>query len=109
MRRGDVVTVADNATDSTGKPRPAVILQSDSFLSGETVTVVPITSDQGGMVYLRLPVSANSDLALARQSYVMVERISAVRRNRIGKVIGRLSDAEMQILEARLMVFLGFG
>jgi mRNA interferase MazF len=109
MRRGDVVTVADSGTDSTGKPRPAVIMQSDTFLSGATVTVLPITSDQGGMAYLRVPLSESPDLTLAKPSYVVVERISAVRRKRIGKIIGRLSDAEMQILEARLTVFLGLG
>lgn len=86
-----------------------MIVQSDRFLSGETIAVLPITSDRGGMAYLRMPLFASPDLPLTKQSYVVIERINAVRRQRIGKIIGRLSDVEMQTLEGRLTVFLGLG
>ena len=41
---GDIVTIADRGGEFTGKPRPAIVLQSDLFVHSPTVAVVPITS-----------------------------------------------------------------
>lgn len=44
LNRGDIVTVA-GSSDFTGKPRPAVVVQSDLFNpTHSNVTVVPITT-----------------------------------------------------------------
>ncbi len=42
MKRGDLVTVALHGDQ--GKPRPALVVQSDSFAELASVTVLPITS-----------------------------------------------------------------
>ena len=43
MKRGDLVTVA--MAGAYGKPRPAVIVQSDAFGDVWSVTFLPLTSD----------------------------------------------------------------
>ena len=43
MKRGDLVTVS--LPGSYGKPRPALIIQSDLFDEHPSVTVLPITSE----------------------------------------------------------------
>ena len=42
MTRGDVVTVA--LSGEFGKPRPAVVIQSDLFAGHTTVTILLVTS-----------------------------------------------------------------
>ncbi len=44
MRRGDIHTVA-GGKDYAGKPRPAVIVQDDSFDATESITICAFTTD----------------------------------------------------------------
>lgn len=56
MRRGDVVTVA--ATGDYGKPRPAVIVQSDAFPEGHaSVVICQLTSDMADAPDFRVVLS----------------------------------------------------
>jgi mRNA interferase MazF len=43
MRRGDLVTVA--LQGAYGKPRPALVIQSDLFDAHPSVAVLPVTSE----------------------------------------------------------------
>ena len=43
MKRGDVVTVA--LQSDLGKPRPALVIQSDLCGAHPSVTILPVTSD----------------------------------------------------------------
>ena len=43
MKRGNVVTVA--VQGDLGKPRPALVIQSDLFDAHPSVTILPVTSD----------------------------------------------------------------
>lgn len=43
MRRGDLVTIA--LQGDYGKPRPALIVQSDLFNEHPSVTILPVTSE----------------------------------------------------------------
>jgi mRNA interferase MazF len=109
MQRGDVVAVADRSGDYTGKPRPAVIVQSDVFGTLDSVTICPLTSVASEAPVIRLPIDASTALSLERASWVAVDKITTVRRNRIGASLGRLSSAEMQRLNGAFAVFLGIG
>jgi mRNA interferase MazF len=109
MQRGDVVAVADRVGDYTGKPRPAVIVQSDAFGTLESVTVCPLTSVASDAPMLRLEVRSSSALTLSSVSWIAVDKITTVRRHRIGQSIGRLSAADMRRLSGALAVFLGIG
>ena len=46
---------------------------------------------------------------LERSSWVMIDKLTAVGRNQIGKVIGRADDATMLAINRALAVFLGLG
>ena len=106
MRRGDVVTVA--LPSDFGKPRPAVIIQSDLFANHTTVTVLPLTSTlTSASPLFRLPLTPSADNGLQAASDVMIDRTMSVRPNKIGDTIGRLDDAGMLRVNRALALFLG--
>jgi mRNA interferase MazF len=109
MQRGDVVSVADRAGDYTGKPRPAVIVQSDLFGTLDSVTICPLTSVASDSPVVRLEITPSSGLPLDRTSWIAVDKITTVRRNRIGAPLGRLPAPDMQRLTGALAVFLAIG
>lgn len=107
MRRGDIVTVAGGVY--ARKPRPALILQDDRFDATDSVTVCPFTSTPVDAPLLRVPVPADGANGLDQDSFLMVDKITTVRRSNAGEVVGRLEAATMVEFERRLLVFLGFG
>jgi mRNA interferase MazF len=108
MARGDVVVVVDRTgSDYSGKPRPAVIVQSEHFGALNSVLICPITSIEVPPNLLRLPLQVGDDLPLGKTSWVEIEKVSAVRRGRIGVRIGWLSDAELATLTQRLVILIG--
>ncbi len=109
MRRGDVVIVADRAGgDYASKPRPAVVVQSDLFDGTESVVVCPLTTRARDALLLRLPTAPSPQFDLQEASWVMVDKITSIRRDRVRQVLGRLSDEEAVALNRSLAVFLGF-
>ena len=105
MRRGDVVTVA--LPRDFGKPRPAVVIQSDLFANHTTVTVLPVTSTvTAASPLFRLRLVPSADNGLQAPSDVMVDRTMSVRPNKIGETIGRLNDADMLRINRALALFL---
>lgn len=107
--RGDVVTIADRTGDYTGKPRPAVILQSDDFPSTGSVVVCLLTTREEDAPLLRLPLEPSPSLPLQTTSWIMVDKVTSVIRGRIGSRIGRVSAQDMARLERAIVVFLGIG
>jgi len=110
VRRGEVVLIADRgAGDYAGKPRPAVVVQSDLFAETRSLIVCPLTTEGRDAPLLRVPVTPGPALPLAAPCWVMVEKITAVRRERARGTVGRLAREEMLALERCLAVVLGFG
>lgn len=107
MKRGDLVTVA--LPGDFGKPRPAVVVQSDLFGETATVTVVLLSSTLVNAPLIRLDVLPTAENGLRRPSQMMVDKIMSVRRERIGDPIGRLEEEEMMALTRSMALFLGFG
>ena len=105
--RGDIVTIADRSGEFAGKPRPAIVLQSDAFTRSPTVAVLPITSAAVDAPLLRVPLAAGEATGLTAPSWAQVELISTVRRRRLGATIGRADDATMLTVNRALTVFLG--
>lgn len=102
--------MADRAGgDFAGKPRPGVVVQSDRFEMLGSVLVCPLTSHAETESVLRVPVRPRADLPLSGPSWIMVERLTAIRRMRARPAIGRLHPSEMTALERSLAVVLGFG
>jgi mRNA interferase MazF len=105
--RGDIVTIADRSGKFTGKPRPAIVLQSDAFAESATVSVLPITSEAADAPLLRIQLAPGEATGLAVPSWAQIELISTVRRRRVGPPIGRANDATMLAVNRALAVFLG--
>jgi mRNA interferase MazF len=106
LRRGDIVTVA--LQGDHGKPRPALIVQSDQLQASTHVAVLLLTSFQADAPLMRVPVQATTQTGLSNPSYVMLDRITTAPRAKIGGVIGRLDEATMLSVTRALAVFLGF-
>ena len=106
MRRGDLLTVA--LQGDLGKPRPALVIQSDLFDSHPTVTILPVTSELRVAPLFRIAVSPSELNGLAKSSQVMVDKPQSISREKIGEVIGRLDDETMLAVNRALAVFLGF-
>jgi mRNA interferase MazF len=105
LKRGDIITVAP--PDEFGKPRPALVIQSDLALPAPTITFLPITSDLRRVPLIRVPVSPSGQNGLLKPSEVMVDMIQTSSSNRIGKVVGHLDRHTMQEVEQALMIHLG--
>lgn len=105
MRRGDLVTVA--LQGDLGKPRPALIVQSDLFDEHPSITVLPVTSEQVNAPLFRLTLRPDAVNGLRRPSQVMVDKPQSVQRQRLGPVFGRVDDATMLAVNRALAVFLG--
>jgi mRNA interferase MazF len=103
MRRGDVVTVA--AAGDYGKPRPAVIVQTDALpMEHASVVVCQMTSGGEDAPDFRVAVEPTRRNGLRTRSHLMADKPVAVRRSRVGGKIGQLDDADI----ARLNVALAF-
>ena len=106
MRRGDVVTVA--ATGDYGKPRPAVIAQTDAFPEKHaSVVVCPLTSELVNAPDFRVTIDPTPENGLRLTSQVMADKPVTIRRERIGQKIGRLDSRDMARLGVALAFVLG--
>jgi mRNA interferase MazF len=106
MRRGDLVTVA--ATGDYGKPRPAVIVQTDAFPDNHaSVVVCQLTSELADAPDFRVVIDPTPENGLRFTSQVMADKPVTVRRERIGQKIGRLGNQDMARLNAALAFVLG--
>jgi mRNA interferase MazF len=107
VKRGDVVTIA--LTGDYGKPRPALVIQSDFFDAHPSVTILPVTSDLRDAPLFRISVAPDAANGLRKPSQVMVDKVQTIPRGKLGKRIGRLDDDTLLAVERALAVFLGFG
>jgi mRNA interferase MazF len=106
MKRGDLVSVA--ISGDFGKPRPALVIQSDRFSETATLTVVLLSSTQVDALLIRLTIEPTPANGLRHSSQIMVDKIMTVRRDKIGQTFGCLSDEAMVSVNRSLALFLGF-
>jgi len=106
VKRGDLVTVA--LSGDYGKPRPALVVQSDLFSAHPSVTLLPVTGDLREAPLLRIRVEPGGRNGLRKTSDIMVDKPQTVPRERVGTVIGRVDDATMVAVNRALATFLGF-
>lgn len=106
MRRGDIVTVA--ASGDYGKPRPAVIVQTDALPDTHaSVIVCQMTTTLEDAEDFRITVEPSAANGLREPLQVMADKPVTVRRERIGKRIGRLAAADMARVTAALAFVIG--
>ena len=104
--RGELWMVAGGIY--AGKPRPALVIQNDAYDTG-SVTVLPLTTTPLDAPLLHFPIEPASNNGLLLESWVMIDKITTVRRSNLGQRLGRLSAAEVVQVNRLLAVFLGFG
>ena len=105
MRRGNFVTIA--MPGDFGKPRPALVIQTDHFVEHPTVTILPVTSTLVDAPLLRITVPPSAENGLRKPSQVMVDKAMTVKRDKFGQAFGRLESELMIQVERCLAVFLG--
>ena len=105
MKRGDLVTVA--LQGSHGKPRPALVVQTDLTGPSSHVAVLLLTSDDRDIPLARVPIDATAETGLEQRSFAMLDRITTAPREKIGRLIGQAGEATMLEISRALSVFLG--
>jgi len=107
MKRGDIITVA--ISGDYGKPRPAVVIQADWLDDSDSVLICQVTTEWRSAPLYRLTVPMTGQTGLREASYVMAEKIFAVRRVKCGAVIGHLPEAAKIALNRMLVEVIGLG
>lgn len=105
MKRGDLVTVA--TPGAYGKPRPALIIQTGLFSEHPSITICLLTSHITQTPLFRYSVEPHVDNGLSATSQVQVDKIMTVPREKIGAVIGRLTDRQMGEITRLLALWVG--
>ncbi len=104
MKRGDIVTVA---AGDYGKPRPAVVIQSDWLKATDSVLVALMTSALVDAPIYRLTLEPDGTNGLRMKTQIMVDKIVAVPRVKCGKVVGKLDEKARIALDHMVAVVVG--
>jgi len=106
MKRGDVVVVA--ATGDYGKPRPAVIVQTDAFPETHISAVVcRMTSEIVEAPDFRVTIVPSERNGLRSRSQIMADKPVTVRRAGIAQLMGHLEDGNIVRLNVALAFVMG--
>ncbi len=91
-----------------GKPRPALVIQSDLFNETHaSITVAPVTSTIVDAPLFRLTIDPTNSNGLKSVSQLMLDKITAIRRDKVGKTVGRLDDRTMVRVNRAVGLWLG--
>jgi mRNA interferase MazF len=106
VKRGTIVVVAARGA-YTGKPRPALVVQSDLFNpTHASITICPITSDCVDAPLFRFTLPPGSRTGLKTVSQVMIDKIVSVPRSSISEEIGECAAREIEGVEDGLRLWL---
>ena len=107
MKRGTIVVVAARGA-YTGKPRPALVVQSDLFNpTHSSITICPITTDCLDAPLFRFTLPPGSRTGLKSVSQVMIDKAVSVPRASISEEIGECDLRELESVEDGLRRWLG--
>lgn len=107
FKRGDIVACALPG-DFGGKPRPALVIQSDLVNpTHATVAVCPITTHMEDAEKFRIRLRPSPRNGLRADSQVMIDKLTVVRVARLGGLIGSLDDSEIEAIDRALSRWLG--
>lgn len=105
MKRGDLVRIA--LSGDYGKPRPALVIQSDAYSAHGSVTVLSVSSTLVDAPLLRVLLQPDHTNNLQKPSQIMIDKLMTLPREKVGEPFGRVSDESMLMVARNLMVFLG--
>jgi mRNA interferase MazF len=96
------------AAGDYGKPRPAVVVQTDAFPSSHaSVVICQMTSDLVDAPDFRITIEPSADNGLRARSQIMVDKPVTVRRQRVGETIGQLAEADIRRLDVAIAFVMG--
>lgn len=107
VKFGDVVIAAGGIYSS--KPRPVVVVQNDYFSTGSSIVIAPLTRTLNQEIPYRIEVTPSPENGLRTTCFVEVEKLTAIRVSSVSKVIGRLSNGEMQNVQQMMHQLLSPG
>ncbi len=107
MKRGDLVPVV--LAGAYGKPRPALVIQSDLFTLHPSVTVLPVTTELRPIEIFRIAVQPSEKNGLRAPSQIMVDKAHTIPRDKAGAPLGALDPRTLKAVDRSLAVFLGLG
>jgi len=90
-----------------GKPRPALVIQSDRFSDTATTTILMVTSTLVNAPLIRLTVEPASENGLRSTSQIMIDKAMTVRTDKLRGAFGQLDDTVMLEVNQALALFLG--
>jgi mRNA interferase MazF len=105
MKRGDLVRVA--LPGDYGKPRPALIIQSDLFEEHPSYTVLPVTSEIRATPVVRITIEADEQTQLKARSQIMIDKAITVPREKVGGKFGSIRETDMLAVNRALALFFG--
>ena len=105
VNRGDLVTAVFSG--AYGKPRPALVVQSNAFAELPSVTVLPLTTYLQPAPLIRVTVEADRGNGLERRSQIMIDKAATVPCAKIGGRLGRVDDATIRAVGQALRRFVG--
>lgn len=88
-----------------GKPRPALVIQSNAFSALPSVTVLRLSTDIRPAHLTRLTVQPTPENGLISMSQVMIDKAVTVPREKIGRAFGRVDEATMRAVSQALVTF----
>lgn len=105
MKRGELILVA--VSGDYGKPRPALVIQTDLFGNHPSVTVCLVTSHLLDAPLYRHRVRPTTKNGLQVLSEIQIDKIMTVPKEKIRTVLGELSDKEMGEVTKLLALWVG--
>ncbi len=105
MKRGDLALVA--VPGAYGKPRPALIVQSDLFTEHPSVTICLLTSHLQPTPLFRYNVDPSPENGLTTISQVQIDKVMTLPRTKLWRTIGILTDRQMQEITRLIVLWLG--
>jgi len=104
-QRGALVTVA--LRGDYGKPRPALVIQSDLFAEHPSVTVLPITGELRETPLFRITIEPTPGNGLQKTSQIMIDKAHTVSSDKLGQPFGQLGTEDLRTVDWALAGFLG--
>jgi mRNA interferase MazF len=103
-QRGDLVAVS--LQGDYGKPRPAVVVQSDLLSELDSIVLCPITSDLRNANF-RITLEPTPANGLSTLSQIMVDKLATLPQAKLSAPFGRLTDEQIKRLDKALLLVVG--
>ncbi len=105
MQQFDVVICV--LSGDYGKPRPALVVQNDVFneVYG-SIVICPCTSHVEKEIIYRPTLLPDAQNGLEQISQVMVDKITTIKKDKIGKVLGKISLHKQEEVTRALKLWL---